>query len=68
MEAQARVEIGRVPFIFVVNKHDRIAEWEVVDSQLDRRRAPAWDILRSGAKTGEGVEEAFAQLTAKIWG
>jgi small GTP-binding protein len=66
--AKARGEIGAVPFIFVLNKHDRIAEWEIDATQLDELAAGGWNILRSSAKTGEGVEEAFAQLTAKMLG
>ena len=66
--AKAHGEIGAVPFIFVLNKHDRIAEWEIDATQLDELAAGGWNILRSSAKTGEGVEEAFAQLTAKMLG
>jgi small GTP-binding protein len=69
IEAKARLEIGAaVPFIFVLNKHDRIADWEVAESELDGLTARGWNILRSSAKTGEGVEEAFTQLTAKMLG
>jgi hypothetical protein len=28
--------------------------------------ARGWDVLHTSAKTGEGVEEAFSKLTAKM--
>ena len=68
MEERARQEIGSVPFLFVINKCDLVDEWDV-DTELEARLvAKGWTILRSSAKTGEGVDEAFCQLTRKIVG
>jgi small GTP-binding protein len=66
LEARARQEIGTVPFVLLINKSDRVAEWELEPGVEDALLARGWDILHTSAKSGEGVEEAFARLTAKI--
>jgi hypothetical protein len=33
---------------------------------LDGAAARGWSILRTSAKTGDGVDEAFQRLTAKM--
>jgi small GTP-binding protein len=68
LEERARREIGPVPFVLVMNKCDLIEDWEF-DPELEARfAARRWTILRSSAKTGEGVEEAFSGLARKIAG
>jgi small GTP-binding protein len=66
LEARARVELGPVPFIFVLNKCDLQPEWEIDDAMLETVAARGWSLLRTSAKTGQGVDEAFQQLTAKM--
>src|SRR5271165_197711 len=66
LEDRARVEIGAVPFIFVLNKYDLRQEWEIDEGMLEGVAARGWTILRSSAKTGENVDEAFQQLTLKM--
>jgi hypothetical protein len=66
LEDRARIEIGPVPFIFVLNKCDRQQEWEIDETMLEGAAARGWTILRTSAKTGEGVDEAFQQLTDKM--
>jgi len=66
LEERARQEIGAVPFVFVINKSDLAKDWEL-DTETEARLATKqWTILRSSAKTGEGVEEAFTQLAQKM--
>ena len=66
LEERARQEIGPVPVVFVINKSDLVDEWEL-DAEMETRLTEKhWTILRSSAKTGEGVDEAFVQLTRKI--
>jgi hypothetical protein len=55
--------IGRVPFVLVVNKADLAPRWEVNDSMLSDLSKRSWSIFRTSAKTGEGVEDAFGELT-----
>ena len=51
--------IGAVPFILVLNKADLVDQWEIDEHALDDRK---WTIVRTSAKTGDGVEEAFVAL------
>jgi small GTP-binding protein len=68
LEQKIREEIGPIPFVFVVNKSDLVQEWEFDPEMEAQIAAMDWSILRSSAKTGEGVEEAFSLLTRKILG
>jgi len=68
LEQRAREEAGEIPFVFVINKCDLLQDWEVDDSFEAQMRAQNWSLLRSSAKTGEGVEEAFSLLAQKMLG
>ncbi|MDH3585405.1 MAG: GTP-binding protein [Phycisphaerae bacterium] len=59
-------ELGKLPFVLVCNKADLSDGWEIDQDRLDQLRAEGVTVLRSSAKTGEGVEEAFASLAAVI--
>ena len=68
LEQRVREEAGVIPFVFVLNKCDLLQDWEV-DAALEAQIADkGWSILRSSAKTGESVEEAFALLARKMLG
>lgn len=68
MEQRVHEEVGPIPFIFVINKSDLAQDWEL-DATLEAQVAARnWTTLRTSAKTGEGVEEAFIQLTRKMQG
>ena len=54
--------IGRVPFVLVLNKADLATEWELDDGAVVRLMQSGWRVLRTSAKTGIGVEEAFTTL------
>ena len=60
--------VGEIPFAFIVNKNDLSAEWEIDDQAIADCQAAGWAVIRSSAKTGEGVEEAFKLLAEKICG
>ncbi len=64
-ELQRRVveAIGEVPFILLVNKVDLVEERDLDEEALQALQARGWTIMTSSAKTGQGVEEAFAALT-----
>lgn len=66
LEQRARGEVGPLPFIFVMNKFDLAAEWDLESGWEAKLAAMNWTTLRSSAKTGEGVEDAFLQLTRKM--
>ncbi len=51
--------IGRVPFLLLINKADLASSWEIDDLVLARL---GWRIMRTSAKTGAEVEQAFTTL------
>ncbi|MDM9381734.1 Rab family GTPase [Chlorogloeopsis sp. ULAP01] len=65
---QKRVEdaIGKVPFILVLNKWDLTHEWEITDTEIEKILQKGWNVIKTSAKTGLGVEEAFQNLAHKI--
>jgi small GTP-binding protein len=66
LEAKLRQEVGVIPFVFLINKSDRKEEWELEAEFEEGLVARGWDLLHTSAKSGEGVEEAFAKLTEKM--
>jgi small GTP-binding protein len=51
--------VGPVPFRLLLNKADLVKDWEVDENIL---ASLGWPILRTSAKTGAGVEQAFEDL------
>ena len=58
--------IGPVPFLLLVNKADLEAEWEVGKADLEKLSDVGWRILRTSAKSGQGVEAAFLSLAGSL--
>lgn len=58
--------IGDIPFIVLLNKSDLQNAWEISESDLAPLVARGWRVVQTSAKSGDGVEEAFAQLAAAI--
>lgn len=65
---QQRTEeaIGKVPFVIVLNKVDLKDSWEVDDRTIEELTSKGWHVFQSSAKTGQGVEEAFALLAKQM--
>ncbi|MGO8878684.1 MAG: Rab family GTPase [Desulfomonilaceae bacterium] len=61
-------EIGKVPFLLLLNKADLEGEWELDNEKLENLINENWTIIKTSAKTSQGVEEAFRTLTLKIMG
>jgi small GTP-binding protein len=66
LEKRVREQVGVIPFVFVVNKNDLQQDWEFEPENESQILAEKWSVLRSSAKTGEGVEEAFSLLARKM--
>jgi len=63
LEARVEESMGPIPWVLVLNKCDRIAEWEVDSERIPSSERSREAVIRTSAKTGEGVEEAFSRLT-----
>lgn len=60
-------EIGDIPFLCLLNKTD-VDEWDIDDTRIEDLELQGWTMLRTSAKTGEGVENAFSDLARRIAG
>ena len=59
-------QLGKKPFIALLNKVDLIDQWEIKPPHIDEQTTHGWKILKTSAKTGIGVEEAFTLLATNI--
>ena len=62
LHKMAREVAGPVPFLVVLNKADLEPQWEIDDKGLWKLAEHGAAIVRTSAKTGEGVEETFTKL------
>lgn len=58
--------IGPVLFVIVLNKYDLTDQWEIDEHTVEELKRKGWAVLCGSAKTGLGVEEAFAILARKM--
>jgi translation initiation factor IF-2 len=56
----------RSPFILIVNKSDLTEQWEIDEDSLRPLIADGWEIIKSSAKAGSGVDEAFSRIATLI--
>ncbi len=66
LHEMARRALGDVPAILLLNKVDLEDDWEVTEDFLRAIADPRRPLIRTSAKTGAGVEEAFLTLTRLI--
>jgi small GTP-binding protein len=59
-------EIGRLPFLLLLNKADLEHDWELGGDAVDALERSGWVVLRASAKTGTGVDEAFQHLAERL--
>ncbi len=58
--------LGDVPFLVLVNKADLMDQWELDEGRLKELEDRQWPFTRTSAKTGEGVDDAFRDLTRRM--
>ena len=59
-------EIGRVPFMLLLNKADLEESWDISNQPIESLESAGWIVVRTSAKTGQGVEEAFQELAKRM--
>lgn len=57
----AREAAGDVPSVLAINKADLADQWALARGE-EQKLAAEWDLVRTSAKSGDGVEEAFLRL------
>ena len=58
--------LGPVPSVLLINKSDLDAQWEVDDTAIGGMNRAGRSILKTSAKTGAGIEDAFALLARQL--
>jgi hypothetical protein len=68
IEIRQRVSaaIGTAPCVLALNKADLAPQWEVEETRIQSLSGEGWDVVRTSAKEGTGVEEAFAVLARRL--
>jgi len=68
LEIQARTQetIGAAPFLLLLNKSDLPEQWSITDREIAALTDKNWQLVKTSAKTGLGVEEAFLLLAQKM--
>jgi len=66
LRQRVEADYGPLPFALLINKHDLSEQWAVSESDLEALRQGGWWVRSSSARTCEGVEDAFADLAARV--
>jgi len=53
-------------FLLLLNKADLDPQWEIDEARMNALAAAGFTIIKTSAKEGTGVEEAFLQLTQRM--
>jgi small GTP-binding protein len=64
--ARAETVVPGAPWLLVINKVDLVAESEITDSHIGELERRGWTILRTSARTGQGVEATFGALARRL--
>jgi small GTP-binding protein len=62
IKEEAAKALGPVRFVLVLNKCDLTEQWEIEPEKESELVGRGWSVIRTSAKTGEGVELAFETL------
>jgi small GTP-binding protein len=64
LELQSRIHdpLGKVPFVFAINKVDLLPDWRVGTAAIEDLKARGWNCFLTSAKRGDVVEEMFLTL------
>jgi small GTP-binding protein len=63
---QVEANLGKIPFVAILNKTDLVDQWQLRDEHMQRLAALGCPVIRGSALTGEGVEEAFHTLARQL--
>ena len=61
LRAIVREAAGEVPEVLALNKSDLVADW-ALGRDDEQALAAQWDLVRTSARSGDGVEEAFLRI------
>jgi small GTP-binding protein len=56
----------QLPFILCLNKADLSGQWAISATQQEWLKEKGWTVLKTSARSGDGVEDAFRALATRI--
>jgi small GTP-binding protein len=62
IKEEADKTLGTVQSVLVMNKCDLAEQWEIDAEKENALAGQGWSVIRTSAKTGQGVEEVFTTL------
>ena len=62
LQQKATETAGPLPFILLLNKSDLGPSWEIDEQAFFKLAEQGWRVVKTSAKSGEGVEAAFEKL------
>ena len=66
IKSRVETDLGRLPFVLLLNKHDLADQWAIGAAQEEELRQAGWWVRSTSARSGEGVEEAFRELAVRV--
>jgi len=58
--------LGKMPCLILLNKWDLAGKWDIAETAVTNLHQDGWEVIKTSAKTGMGVNEAFETLAKKI--
>lgn len=66
LQTRAEQAVGAVPFVVILNKADLHTHWELDGHPVEDLEARGWTVIRTSAKMGTGVDDAFDTLARRL--
>lgn len=66
LKRQVQAVVGAVPFVVLINKLDLYSQWGITQEEVAQLVDQQFPVLRTSAKTGEQVEQAFQLLAQEF--
>jgi small GTP-binding protein len=66
LRRRVEADFGPLPFVLLLNKSDLREQWAIRDAEVEDLQRSGWWVRSSSARTGEGVEDAFKALAARV--
>ena len=66
LKSWAEAHLGEIPMVMLLNTSDLTSDWRLRDEDLQGPNRPGCRVIQSSAKTGDGVDDAFAVLVEKL--
>jgi small GTP-binding protein len=60
--------VGDIPHILLINKADLAPSWEISEDAINGLEGQGLAVMRTSAKTGQSVDEAFVNLASAMYG